>query len=467
MIAPVPRAMYLLFLCMLVTSATAQAHAQSRDPDGMSRSAMLAPTPPMGWNSWDSFGTTVTEADIRAAADAMHAKLQRFGWQYITVDMEWSTTNPTPEGSGKQQKFTLDGFGRYTPAPNRFPSAAEGKGFAPLAGYVHSLGLRFGIHILQGIPREAVTRDLPIQGSAFHAAEAANTLGMCGWNPDNYDLKETPAAQAYYDSLARLYASWKVDLVKVDCITQPLYKSAELRMLHAALRKVDYPIALSLSPGEPPIEFGQEFAENAEQWRISNDVWDLWRGTAAYPQGVGDQFARTAYWLRTQQPGHWPDADMIPLGSLRPAPGWGPPRETRLTHAEQRTLVTLWSIFQSPLIFGGNLSRLDDWTLSLLTNPEVLAVDQHATENHPVLTRPDVVVWTAMPREKKGTLVAVFNQEDAPSTVRLPWAELQLSSAAYTSRDLWTHEDESRPRRELTVKLEAHGCALLLVMAVR
>ena len=440
--------------------------AQSSERASGNASELLTPTPPMGWNSWDSFGTTVTEADTRAAADVMHAKLQPFGWRYITVDMEWSTANPTATGGGADQRFTMDEFGRYTPALNRFPSAAEGKGFGPLAAYVHSLGLKFGIHVLQGIPREAVLRDLPIQGSAFHAAGAANTMGVCGWNPDNYDLKETPAAQAYYDSLARLYASWKVDLVKVDCITEPQYKGAELRMLHAALRKVDYPVALSLSPGEPPIDFADEFAANAEQWRISNDVWDVWRGTATYPQGAGDQFARTSYWLRTQKPGHWPDADMIPLGSLTPAPGWGPPRETRLTHAEQRTLVTLWSVFRSPLIFGGNLTKLDDWTLSLLTNPEVLAVDQHASENHPALTRPDVVVWTAMPQDKQGTVVAVFNQKNTPATIRLPWVEVGLTSAFYTSRDLWTHKDVAEPQRDLTAEVEAHGCVLLLVKAV-
>ncbi len=417
----------------------------------------------MGWNSWDSFGTTVTEEDIRAAADAMHAKLQPYGWNTITVDMEWSTQNPAPEGNGKAQQYTLDAYGRYTPALNRFPSAANGVGFGPLAEYVHSLGLRFGIHILQGIPREATAKNLPIEGSVFHAADAANQDGTCGWNPDNFDLKETPAAQAYYDSIARLYAQWRVDLIKVDCITQPRYKAAELKMLHAALRKVDYPIALSLSPGEPPIEFAGELAENAEQWRISNDVWDIWRGTAAYPQGVADQFARTAYWLRTQQPGHWPDADMIPLGSLRPAPGWGKPRDTRLTHAEQRTLLTLWSIARSPLLFGGNLTQLDDWTLSLLTNREVIEVDQHSSGNHPVLTRRDVIVWSAKPVSGAGTVLAVFNPADTAAILRLPWSELELAEGSYTMHDMWANKDAGGSQRELTVSLEPHGSAMLLV----
>ena len=378
-----------VFVSLLFAATACGMHAQQQG-------TALAPTPPMGWNSWDSFGTTVTEADIRDAARVMHDKLQSFGWQYITVDMEWSTRNPKAEGGRADQQYTLDAYGRYTPAVNRFPSAANGAGFKPLADYVHSLGLKFGIHVLQGIPREAVARNLPVWNSSFHAKDAANTIGLCGWNPDNFDLLDNPAARAYYDSIAQLYASWGVDLIKVDCITQPRYKSAELTMLHAALSKLNRPIALSLSPGEPPIEYSDEFAANAEQWRISNDVWDIWRGDKAYPQGVADQFARTAYWLRTQKPGHWPDADMLSLGSLTPAPGWGAPRECRLTHDEQRTMLTLWSIFRSPLLFGGNLTKLDDWTTSLLTNKEVLQVDQHSSGNHPVLIRPDVIVWSCL-----------------------------------------------------------------------
>ncbi len=418
----------------------------------------------MGWNSWDSFGTTVTERDVRAAADAMHARLQPFGWNTIVVDMEWSTQNPTAEGNAKDQVYTVDANGRYVPAPNRFPSAADGAGFGPLAAYVHSLGLRFGIHILHGIPRAAVRANAPIAGSGFHAQDAADTGSTCGWNPDNYGVRDNAAGQAWYDSIARQYAGWKVDLVKVDCITQPRYEPAALRMLHRSLARAGYPMALSLSPGEPPMAVADELAGNAEQWRISNDVWDIWRGEGAYPQGVGDQFARTAYWLRTQQPGRWPDADMLPVGSLRPAPGWGRPRESRLTHAEQRTLLTLWSMFRSPLFVGGNLSELDAWTTGLLTNPEVLALDQHGTANHPVLTRPDVVVWTSrLPSDPGATAVAVFNQKNEQSTLHLPWAELQLADAPHTTRDLWTHTDAAAPQADLTVTLEPHGCALLRV----
>src|SRR5260370_20882593 len=186
-------------------------------PGAQAQQSPLVPTPPMGWNSWDSYGTTIDEAQFRANAEWVSKHVLRYGYQYVTVDMEWFTTNPTPSGSAKNQQYTMDEYGRYTPALNRFPSAAEGRGFGPLADYVHSLGLKFGIHILQGIPREAVARNLKVKDMGFAAADAADTSGTCKWNPDNYDLKHDAAGEAYYDSIAKLYASWGVDLIKADC----------------------------------------------------------------------------------------------------------------------------------------------------------------------------------------------------------------------------------------------------------
>src|SRR6266550_3250184 len=122
---------------------------------------ILAATPPMGWNSWDGYGTTVKEADVKANAKWLAEHLKSSGWQYVVVDMEWFVTNPIPEGNSKTSQFTLDGYGRYTPALNRFPTAANDSGFKPLADYVHSLGLKFGIHILKGIPKQAVEKNLP------------------------------------------------------------------------------------------------------------------------------------------------------------------------------------------------------------------------------------------------------------------------------------------------------------------
>jgi alpha-galactosidase len=422
--------------------------------------ALLAPTPPMGWNSWDSYGTTITEPDFKANAKWLAEHLKSFGWQYVVIDMEWFVTNPTPEGNNKNSQFSLDDHGRYTPVVQRFPSSANNNGLKPIADYVHSLGLKFGIHILRGIPKQAVEKNLPIEGSAYHATDAADTTDTCPWNPDNYGLDASkPAAQAYYDSIARLYASWEVDFIKVDCISSRPYKGDEIRMLSTALRKTGRPIALSLSPGAAPLEKLDEMRKYAQAWRISDDVWDLWHNTVDYPQGLGDQFPRIAKWAGRAQPGGWPDADMLPIGYLGPAPGWGKARQTRLTHEEQRTLLTLWSVFRSPLMIGGNLPSNDNWTTSLLTNAEVLEVDQHSKGNRPAISTSMTVVWTAQSDVGEDRYVAIFNLEDRPQQVHYTWKDLGLRAARYAQRDLWEHQDHEATE-SLSLSLPAHGCIL-------
>ncbi len=433
---------------------------QAAGPQDNSSPSLLAATPPMGWNSWDGYGTTVKEADVKANAQWLAEHLKPFGWQYVVVDMEWFVTNPTAEGNSKTSQYNMDDSGRYTPAVNRFPSAANHAGFKPLADYVHSLGLKFGIHILRGIPKQAVEKNLPISGSPYHAADAADTSDTCPWNFDNYGLDASkPAAQAYYDSIAQLYASWEVDLIKVDCISSRPYKGDEIRMLSTALARTGRPIALSLSPGPAPLEKDEEMRKYAQMWRISNDIWDLWHSTVDYPQGLGDQFANAAKWAGKAQPGHWPDADMLPLGYLGPAPGWGQPRYSRLTHDEQRTFLTLWCIFASPLMVGGDLPRADAWTTALLTNPEVIAVDQHSTGNHPAITTDKTVVWVAESALGGEHSLAVFNLTESSQKVQYEWKDLGFASAKYKLRDLWERKDLG-PANSLTVTLPPHGSVL-------
>ena len=414
----------------------------------------------MGWNSWDGYGTTINEDQFKANAAWFAQHLKPSGWQYVVIDMEWFVTNPMAAGNSKTSQFSMDGYGRYIPAPNRFPSSANDAGFKPLADYAHSLGLKFGIHILQGIPKQAVEKNLPIAGTSFHAADAADTSQTCPWNPDNYGLRaHKPAAQAYYDSIASLYASWEVDFIKVDCIASRPYRGDAIRMLSEALRKTRQPIVLSLSPGAAPLDKVDEMRKYAQMWRISDDVWDLWHSDVPYPQGLGDQFAHVALWAGKSQPGHWPDADMLPLGRLGPAPGWGQARDTRLSHDEQRTLMTLWCMFPSPLMIGGELPSADDWTLSLLTNAEVLEVDQHSVGNHPVITTDKTVVWIADSASHENQYVAVFNLSESPATLRYDWKDLRLAGRAYNLRDLWERKDLATSD-SVTVVLPPHGSAL-------
>jgi hypothetical protein len=429
-------------------------------------SSILAATPPMGWNSWDGYGTTVKESEVKANAQWVADHLKAYGWQYVVVDMEWFVTNPLAEGNSKTSTYSIDEYGRFIPAPNRFPSATKDLGFKPLADYVHSLGLKFGIHILRGIPKQALAQNLPIEGSAYHAADAADTSDTCPWNYDNYGVDSSkPAGQAYYDSILRLYARWGVDAIKVDCIASHPYKGDEIRMIGVALAKSGRPIALSLSPGAAPLEKTDEMKKYAQMWRISDDIWDIWHSDVPYPQGLGDQFANVAKWAGRSELGHWPDADMLPLGRLGPAPGWGKPRDTRLTQDEQRTLMTLWVMFPSPLMVGGDLTAADAWTTSLLTNPEVLAVDQSSTGNHPVLATDKIVVWLAKTADKGGHYVAAFNLQDSGQPVEYSWKQIGLDNTKYAQRNLWERKDLGIAG-SLKVALPPHGSVLYRVSDV-
>jgi alpha-galactosidase len=457
---PTRRTVFLLaIICAVFFLWTLAARLTSNSSDAEAQT-LLAATPPMGWNSWDSYGETVSESDIKANAAWMAEHLKSYGWEYVVVDSGWYVTNHSAGTNAAAAEFSLDAYGRYTPAVNTIPSAEQNAGFKPLADYVHSLGLKFGIHVLRGIPKEAVRRNLPISGTSFHAVDAANVDDTCPWNPFNYGLDAThPAAQAYYDSLARLYAAWGVDFLKVDCISSHPYKGDEIRLISQALRKVRRPIVLSLSPGPAPLDKAMELRRYAQMWRISDDVWDVWRSDKDFPQGVGNQFARAAKWAAVSGPGHWPDADMLPLGRLEPAAGWEKPRTTRLNHDEQRTLLTLWSIFRSPLIMGGNLTLSDEWTQSALTNAELIGVDQHSTGNHAAISTDKAAVWLATPASGDGAYIAVFNLDAAPQPFHRTWKDLGLKRANYNLRDLWEHEDLGS-KEFVDVTLPAHGSAI-------
>jgi hypothetical protein len=414
----------------------------------------------MGWNSWDGYGTTINETAFKANVDWFAKHLEASGWRYVVVDMEWYVTNPVPEGNAKTFQYSMDEYGRYTPPASRFPSAHGSAGFKPLADYVHALGLKFGIHILRGIPKEAVKRNLPIEGSSYKAGDAAEASDTCPWNFDNYGVDAKNAAgQAYYDSITRLYASWQVDLIKVDCVSSRPYKGDEIRMFREALDKTKRPMVLSLSPGPAPLEKMEEMRKYAQMWRISDDIWDLWHSTVDYPQGVGDQFSNAAKWANAGEAGHWPDADMLPVGYLGPAPGWGKARYTRLSHDEQQTLLTLWSIFRSPLMLGGDLKSDDEWTIALLTNAEVIAVDQHSTDSHPVELKEGTVAWLSKPESGTGYYLAVFNISGGAEDIDYRWKAFGLPAAEYKVRNLWERA-EIGSATGVKLTLRPHACVL-------
>ncbi len=427
-------------------------------PQTPAASPKLAATPPMGWNSWDSFGTAVTEAEVKANADYMTKNLAQVGWKYIVVDIQWYA--PTAKGHNyiPGAKLEMDAYGRLIPAVNRFPSTADGAGFKPLADYVHSKGLLFGIHIMRGIPKEAVTRRLPIEGTPYDAADIADPDNLCVWNPDMMGVDTTkPGAQAYYDSLAELYASWGVDFIKADDMASHLYQPAEIRALSSAIRKSGRPMVLSLSPGPAPISEVEFLRKFAQMWRISDDFWDSW------PR-LKEQFARAAAWAPLSRPGAWPDADMLPLGKIGDPDDKGSRRWTNFTHDEQVTLMTLWSMMRSPLVFGGDLPANDAFTLALLTNPEVIEVDQRSSGNHQAVESASMIAWVADAPNTKDKYVALFNLADKEQNVSLTFSQLKLPFAKASMRDLWERKDLGATDH-VEAKLLAHGAALFRAAA--
>ena len=415
----------------------------------------------MGWNSWDSYGLTITEAQFLANVAVLADKLKPFGWRYAVIDEGWYLQNPEAASKPENLRYTLNAAGQYAPAPNRFPSAAGATGLKAIGDTVHGKGLLFGLHIIRGIPKQTVTAGTVIEQTSFHAAEAADQTDLCPWNPDNFGVRDNAAGQAWYDGLIRQYASWGVDYLKVDCIASHPYKAAEIAMIHRAIVKSGRPIVLSLSPGPTALENAAEVGANAQLWRISDDVWDYWDRPAGkeFPKPVKKQFATIASWSKYAKSGNWPDADMLPLGELGPVPGYESPRTSRLTHDEQRTMLTLWSISRSPLFMGGNLTKLDDFTTSLLTNPDVLAANQHGHDQKLAGQTGDVIAWTSKGDGGKQYL-ALFNVGDAPTTVKAPFSRYGLPAASYNTRDLWMKKDQGK-QSEVSADLPPHGSVLL------
>ena len=421
----------------------------------------LASTPPMGWNSWDAYGPTVTEAEVKSNADYMARHLVSFGWQYIVVDIQWYEPNAQKHGYRENAELITDEFGRLLPAPNRFPSSANGRGFKPLADYIHSKGLKFGIHIMRGIPRQAVRANLPVFGTKLHAKEIADEQNICPWNTDMFGVHaDTPGGQAYYDSIIKMYAEWGVDYIKADDMAAfngkpaDAGRLAEIAALSLAIKRSGRPMVLSLSPGPASIEQAEFLKTHSQLWRISDDFWDRW-------QDLKKQFEYTRRWAGHTGANSHPDADMLALGRIGIRAERGDDRQTRFTKDEQVTLMTLWSIFRSPLMFGGDLPSNDAFTLSLLTNRDVLEVNQRSKNNRELFVRGNIIAWTADAMRGRDKYLAVFNIDDAsdPVAVAVSLKEIGLNGNCRV-RDLWKKEDLGLVRDEILTKVPRHGSQL-------
>ena len=419
---------------------------------------MILKNAPMGWNSWDCYGASVTEDIVRKNAAFMAENLKKYGWEYVVVDIQWYEPRATSHDYNPFAELCMDEYSRLVPAENRFPSSAGGKGFAPLAEYVHSLGLKFGIHIMRGIPRQAVHKNTKILGTDKTAAQVAKTSSICAWNTDMYGVDpHKEGAREYYDSIFKLYASWGVDFIKCDDIARELpHEEEELIMLSEALRGCGRDMVLSLSPGPALLEKAELYKQISNMWRITDDFWDKW-------ELLYDMFSRAEKWCTHTGAGHWPDADMLPIGPI--LQDYDTNNRTKFTQNEQITMMTLWSIFRSPLMIGGEMTGFDEFTMRLITNEEILAMHRNSRNAHQVWRREvcgsEYILWTAS-SAAGGRYVAIFNAGEKDGEIEIPLSEIEIYDKV-SGRELWNGE-EFLSSDKIAVKVPSHGAKAYLIL---
>ena len=429
----------------------------------------FAITPPMGWNSYDYYDTTVTEEQVKANADYMAKNLKEYGWEYVVVDIEWYSNDAGTQRDKYQYipfgDDQMDEWGRFQPSPTRFPSSADGKGFKSLAEYVHNLGLKFGIHIMRGIPRKAAEQHCPIMGTDVTADVIADPSSICGWNPDMYGVRNVEAGQAYYDNLIQMYADWGVDFIKCDDICDSwMYRGDnfsgwhETEMLHKAIMKCGRPIVLSLSPGPAHIDRAWQYCKYANMWRITDDFWDTW-------ELLKNMFWRCEMWQDHVGEGCFPDCDMLPLGKLGGGFGHGE-WDCRFNREEQKTMMSLWCMFRSPLMVGAELTKMDDWTLSLLTNKELLGLLNEDCQGVQLIRNDKLAVWKNK-NSKTGDLhVALFNLSDEEDKIGITMSELEENldeNTTYILHEIWDGTEAKTVDGKIEAVVPAHGVKLFCV----
>jgi alpha-galactosidase len=427
-----------------ITASTPLLSLMARESNGI---RSIVQRPPMGWNSFDSYGGYLNESAAMANLKALEATLKPAGYEYFVIDSGWfgeyklvpGTRYPAEKHASDVR---LNQYGILQPSRTHFPG-----GFEPIAEYAHKAGLKFGLHLMRGIPRKAVELNLPVQGTKIRARDIADTNSICPWCPYNYGVDMSkPGAQAFYTSVVHQLARWGVDLIKADDIVP---YPREILALANAIEEVGRKITLSLSPGNKAYLCNLPYYRRGNMLRITSDMWDR-RSDLAKGFDAWTRFSGTAC------PGFWPDLDMIPFGQLLlmspkqladkgnpKLAGFGYRRWCQFTPDQQYTFITMRALAASPLFMGGDLPSLDSFSLALLTHKEMVACSQNGVMGTNVYRRDNVEVWLASERSRPGNgWLGIFNRNENDKWVPLGRGDLGLDpDAHYRARDIWKDRD--------------------------
>jgi hypothetical protein len=437
------------------TSTTSAASTAVSAASTSSSSSAIAKTPPMGWSSWSLESTNypgvnptggaswLTEAHVLQQADAEAKELKAYGYNYVNIDAGWSNG--------------FDQYGRPIANPATFPD-----GIASIAKHVHAEGLKLGIYLAVGLAPAAYNDGkTPIYG-----APGCTTADIVypdlrltnGWNSAYKIDYASPCAQDYIDSIANEFASWNVDYLKLDGVGPGSNQGGtdydntpDVAAFSAALKATGRPIqfVLSWSLAHADASVWQQYSNGQ---RIDTDV-ECYCGTlVTWNNSVKQRFTDVVQWIPDAGPGHWNNLDSLDVGDGQ---------MDGITDTERQTTMTLWAIEAAPLLSGDDLTQLDSYGLSLLTNREVIAVDQAGVPARPVSQNTDQQVWYA--RNKNGSYtVALFNLGSSTATVTANWSDLGLSGPAQV-RNLWTHTNTGTANGSVSASLPSHGSELLTI----
>jgi alpha-galactosidase len=416
----------------------------------------IIPKPPMGWNSWNSYGWTVNEAQVRANAEFMAKNLKQLGYEYIVIDQGWfadaaasnfedfvhETISTTPT-------YNIDQNGILQPDTIKFPSSRGGKGFKPLADYIHSLGLKFGVHELRGMPWSATKNNRTIKGTDILCSTIAQPTKGCDWYDGFYGVDMSkPGGQAYYNSVFKTYADWGVDYVKIDDVVNV----PELEGISKGIRNTSRDIVISVVPDNDIISM-EKLKENAHVARTGFDFWDVW-------EMLKKGFPVANRVIKSQEPGFYPDLDMLPMGKIGIGLSYKGPnaRISNFNKNELHTLLTLWYISKMPLMMGGDLPQSDKQTIELLSNAEALEVNRNSENNRQIKFKNAVIIWAADVPKSEDKYLALFNTWESikPVNTKVTWKQMGFAGNEYKVRDLWNKKELGSFKDGFSAPVSAH-----------